>query len=53
MDIFKFNKSILVGAIVIFILGLILFFISFGMLDFNLDKLISHFGTWYAPINWA
>lgn len=53
MDIFKFNKSILVGAIIIFILGLILSFTAFGMLDFNLDNLMSHFGTWYAPINWS
>ncbi|WP_162894207.1 hypothetical protein [Companilactobacillus musae] len=48
MNIFKFNKNILVAAVLIFLLGAILMFISFSALGFNVQNILSHLGSWYT-----
>ncbi|WP_166667281.1 hypothetical protein [Companilactobacillus nuruki] len=51
MSLLKFNSKMLVLALVILVVGAVLMVIALSLLNFDINEILSHFGTWYAPIN--
>lgn len=53
MNFFKFNWTVFLFALGMLVLGMVLALVTFGALGFDVSQLISHFGTWYAPITFS
>lgn len=53
MNILKLNRKTILLAIILITMGVLLATIVFSTLNFDVSKLASHYGTWYAPITWG
>ncbi|GEO59143.1 hypothetical protein LBO01_22720 [Companilactobacillus paralimentarius] len=53
MNIFNFNKKLMLLGLAITFLGIVLCIIIFACLGFDINQILKNSGNIYSPINWS